>query len=143
MMQYGMRGPYNWGCETMKANAVAAVTSAIIASGFLSSSAAADSNIQTLLQECNANSTSYEGFHCVGYVCGIADMMGMNGALFMHSGEGLEGLFALSACYGKPEPTCGAKVQVFRNWAQKHPEKWNIQEYVGVALSLREVWPCR
>ncbi len=37
----------------------------------------------------------------------------------------------------------GAMVQTFRNWAEKHPEKWGARRYMGVMLALRETWPCK
>lgn len=38
--------------------------------------------------------------------------------------------------------TIGAYRQAFINWAERHPEQWNSHMQLGVAIALRETWPC-
>jgi hypothetical protein len=35
----------------------------------------------------------------------------------------------------------GAMIQVFINWAQKHPEQWSSPREFGVVQALKETWP--
>jgi hypothetical protein len=102
----------------------------------------ASDNVQKLLQECNADISSPDFFHCAGYVGGVADMMFYNGLLITKYNANLNTLSHVAACPGNPYPTYGADIQAFRNWAQKHPEKWAEQTSVGVISALREAWPC-
>jgi hypothetical protein len=39
-------------------------------------------------------------------------------------------------------PTGREMIQAFVNWAEKHPESWSQRNIYGVALALRESWPC-
>jgi hypothetical protein len=115
---------------------------AMIGGLFPSAVAAAEDNVQKLLQECSAENPSYDLFHCIGYVNGIGDMMGLIGLLITKSNERTPNLGRFAFCPGKPAPTYGARLQAFKNWAQSHPEKWGDQAFVGVITALREVWPC-
>ena len=99
--------------------------------------------IQTLLQDCNADAGSTDSFLCVGKVSGIGEMMGLNGLLIFQHRESYANFYKFSICPGKPTPTIGAQLQVFKNWARIHPERWAEQDFVGVIVSLREAWPCR
>ena len=107
--------------------------------------AAAEDNVEKLLRECSAGSADsplFEWFHCIGYITGIGDMMGLNGLLIAKYDEGVINLNHLAFCPGKPAPTYGATLQVFKNWAQRHPERWGDKAFVGVIAALREAWPC-
>ena len=43
--------------------------------------------------------------------------------------KGLRILVKFAICPGKPTPTYGVKLQVFKNWGQRHPERWGEQEF--------------
>lgn len=117
-------------------------TIAVIIFAMLSSKAMAD-NIQQLLQECNNSDNEYDLLHCAGRVSGIVDMMGLNGSLLTQYGDRLTPLRSFAVCSGKPVPSYGAYLQVFKNWAQSHPERWSDPDLTGVIRALRETWPCR
>jgi hypothetical protein len=95
--------------------------------------------VQSLLMKCSGRVGSLDSIFCVARVGGIADALGFNGYLVSHGAVGLE-KFATYA--SKPVPTYGADIQVFKNWAEKHPERWGDTDMVGVATALQETWPC-
>jgi hypothetical protein len=127
----------------MSKAAIAGGALLLIASAILAPAASADDNVQKLLQECSADNPSYDLFYCLGRVGGIADMMGLNGIIMGKPEERSIDLLQVSTCTGKPPPSYGAKVQVFKNWAQNHPDRWADQDYVGVITALRQQWRCR
>jgi len=93
------------------------------------SRAAGAPNVQELLRRC-AQGSEWE-LYCIGYVSGIGTLMLMNGSLT-----------DFGICSAGTIP-CGAMEQAFRNWAEKHPEKWGAEAHMGVMLALRETWPCK
>lgn len=105
--------------------------------------AGATENVQTLFQECNAENPSYDLAHCIGIIEGAGDLMGINGLLITKYDDRSAALVKFAFCPGKPEPTVGARIQVFKNWAARHPEQWGEQNFVGVIEALRETWPCQ
>lgn len=66
--------------------------------------------------------------------------MAMNGLLLSKYGERTENLLKLATC---GSGNYGARAQVFRNWAQKHPELWQEPGAAGAMIALQEAWPCR
>ncbi|ESY58314.1 hypothetical protein X745_04670 [Mesorhizobium sp. LNJC374B00] len=111
---------------------------ALIAAGLVPSHASAAQGgltTQELLNNCNASPGSSAVSLCIGYVSGVADtMMQVRG-----SDADLVG----SCPSQNPTPTYGAYRQVFKNWAEKHPEKWGEPMFHGVRDALREMWPCQ
>jgi hypothetical protein len=103
---------------------VAIGTALVIIAVLFSIRANADDNVQQLLQACSADNPSYDLFYCAGRVGGIADVLVMNGLLIVNYNDRSAGLQRLSICPGNPAPTHGAEVQIFKNWAQSHPERW-------------------
>lgn len=127
----------------MRLKGISVVWAAVIGAASYSSNAYSDESIQTLLQECNNQDDVSDQLHCVGYVGGVSDMMNVNGLLITQYHEGSANLVKFAICPGKPTPTYGVKLQVFKNWGQRHPERWGEQDFVGVIAALREAWPCR
>jgi len=41
------------------------------------------------------------------------------------------------------KPSYEAMVQVFVNWAEQNPSKWESNRVVGVMTALRANWPCK
>jgi hypothetical protein len=37
----------------------------------------------------------------------------------------------------------GQEIQIFMNWSDAHPERWNDRAGVGVGLAILEAFPCR
>jgi hypothetical protein len=82
-----------------------------------------------LLAECTQASSEWQSY-CIGYVSGIADVMGM--AL------PVEGFLA---CIPMPVSTSQAR-DVAVNYLQKHPEGRNFAAAYLVAAALAEAFPC-
>lgn len=90
-------------------------------------------SIQHLYEECMA-ADLHEQMFCAGYINAAMDSMIVLGA-------DTSSARAFGIC-PKVAVTAGAGAQVFKNWAQKHPEAWGLMRYVGVAWALKETWPC-
>lgn len=96
--------------------------------------------VQELYESCTASQHSYTTLSllskCRGYINGVADMM----VLF-----GTEGDATTRKYFGmcpKDIVTQGAVIQVFKNWAEKHPEMWGKPSLLGVMMALNEAWQC-
>ena len=71
---------------------------------------------------------------CVGYIGGVHDMMMM---IRLSDDEKVKDLRLCD-----PGSTRGAQVQVFVNWAEKHPEHWSKLMFAGVVAALSTTWRC-
>jgi hypothetical protein len=117
------------------------VTAIFILSVSLHSHAIAD-DIQKFLSECNNSRLASDLSYCIGRIGGVAGFMSYNGYLL--TGTDSEALRRTSSCPNtNPAPTYGADVQVFKNWAEKHPEFWSAPDILGIVASIREKWPCQ
>jgi hypothetical protein len=94
--------------------------------------------VQQLLDMCNTPVGSPEQAYCLGFVGGLSAVMLMNGQALRPRTPSAA---ALSLC--AKDITYGAEVQAFKNWAQAHPENWQMPDQAGVVLALRELWPCK
>jgi hypothetical protein len=94
------------------------------------------SSIQRLYEECNG--TKVEQLYCTGYISATMESMMTIGA--DESARTSARNFGICP---KVAVSGNASVQVFKNWAQKHPETWGLFRYLGVAVALRETWPCQ
>jgi Rap1a immunity proteins len=90
-------------------------------------------SIQYLYEECTAEGSGRQMF-CNGFISATFDSMWLLG--------GSASTRTLGICVDTPV-TYGASVQVFKNWAQKHPEKWSIDRLYGVMWALQEAYPCK
>jgi Rap1a immunity proteins len=117
---------------SMTASLALALALALTVAPPLSRADAPSDNVQELLGMCNAEE-DYKKISCLSYVSGIGDAMLLNGKI--------DPLGQMSICAEKI--TYGAMEQAFKNWAQKHPERWGHLRYVGVIAALRESWPCK
>jgi Rap1a immunity proteins len=116
---------------------------ALLAVGMFSTSAQAGATqtVQQLLERCNAERGSGSNLFCLGYVGGVADMMMTNRTIRkMDQLDGGAGR-SYQICQ-TTAATYGADQQIFINWAQKHPERWQDGSLDGVASALRETWQC-
>ena len=92
-----------------------------------------DLSVQGLYQSCKENNPNVaDRATCIGFVSGASEIMMAVGS---HDP-------VLGMCPSEPIPTFGARLQVFLNWAEKHPEQWSKPGSLGVLLALRETWPC-
>jgi hypothetical protein len=92
-------------------------------------------SVQALYEACKSADSSGRQMYCIGYISAMADHMWLLG------GDGSTRAL-LGTCTDTPV-TYGAAVQTFKNWAQKHPEKWNVDRMYGVIWALQETWPCK
>lgn len=78
------------------------------------------------------------GAYCMGYMKGQADLLSA-------IGDNRKELLLDDHPFG----ICDAKYTteslrfLFMNWAERNPKRWTEHFLVGVALSLREAWPCK
>ncbi|MBZ9678284.1 hypothetical protein LB513_21290 [Mesorhizobium sp. ES1-1] len=96
--------------------------------------------VQALLSDCSSERNSRPRLYCVAYVGGVADLMAVNGSIAKETGLPIP-LKMASTCFTTP-PTYGAYVRAFVNWAQTHPEHWQVSRTFGVMQALSTTWPC-
>jgi hypothetical protein len=110
---------------------------ALFLSLFTLSQTTARATVQELLRACDSPMTSPPFSFCLGYVSGIGDALVVNRLLHIRSTD----VLGAEIC-GDPNPSHGAEIQAFRNWAHGHPERWIDPEYSGVIEALMDLWPC-
>jgi hypothetical protein len=93
-------------------------------------SGAGTKTVQDLINDCRSG-VNYEQAYCLGFIAG---------SVMLHNGDSVA--VTLWAACSADEPTFGAMRQAFLNWADKHPEDWNIGALAGVALAIKATWPC-
>jgi hypothetical protein len=99
-------------------------------------------DVQELLDHCKTPDASRWAHYCFGVIEGVGEMMSVNGLMLKNlRGSEADAIARLAICPPSGTST-GARVQVFKNWAEKHPEEWSQPYLIGVADSLHEVWPC-
>jgi hypothetical protein len=91
-------------------------------------------SIQRLYEQCTGTNVRELNF-CTGYIIGVAETLAQNGLHKSTRGQ--------SVCWQGLSIDYAATVQVFKNWAQKHPEAWGLLRYGGVMWALKETWPCK
>ena len=91
-------------------------------------------SIQFLYEDCTAADPRRQMF-CSGFISAMWDHMWLLGG--DDSTRTLLGI-----CTDTPV-SYGAAVQTFKNWAQKHPEKWSLDRLFGVTWALQEAYPCK
>jgi hypothetical protein len=89
--------------------------------------------IQFLYEGCTAADPQRQMF-CSGFISAMFEHMWLLG--------GGDSTRAFGICVDTPV-TSGAAKQTFKNWAQKHPEKWSLDRLYGVILALQEAYPCK
>ena len=91
--------------------------------------------VQFLYQTCKDETAANAPRFCLGYILGVGQLMAVNsrfGDNFALCATGSEG----------GVPTGRAMIEAFVAWAEKHPESLSQRNVMGVALALREAWPC-
>jgi Rap1a immunity proteins len=106
-------------------------------------SAGADdaANVGTLLRICAATD-GLSGIWCTEYIAGVGEMMFENGFVKYAHLEDAAMASEQAACSSDSFISHGAMKQAFMNWANQHPEHWNIIQSFGVMVAIRTTWPC-
>lgn len=90
--------------------------------------------VRFLYQTCKDEMAASQPRFCLGYVLGVGQLMAVN-AEFGNT-------YALCSTPKGAVPTGRAMIDAFLSWAEKHPESWSQRNLFGVALALRQTWPC-
>ena len=90
--------------------------------------------VRFLYQTCKDETAANGQRFCLGYILGVGQLMAVNAEF----GDN----FALCTKPKGGVPTAREMIQAFTTWAEKHPESWSQRYVYGVALSLKESWPC-
>ena len=119
----------------MKNAAVALAAVAILGAAPIQAAPAPDpATVHFLYQACKVELAANTPRFCLGYILGVGQLMAVNAEF----GDN----FALCAVPKGEAPSGRAMIQAFLSWAEKHPESWSQRHLLGVALALRETWPC-
>ncbi|WP_352560337.1 Rap1a/Tai family immunity protein [Mesorhizobium sp. M0025] len=87
------------------------------------------------MTNCDSTSSQSAQSLCLGYIAGVADTM-----IQVHGSDAS----TVGSCPSEdPTPSYGAYLQIFKNWAPKHPEKWGEPMFAGVRDAIQEMWPCQ
>jgi hypothetical protein len=92
-------------------------------------------DVQSLYRRCKMPEASPELGICIGFISGVGAMMNTLGVV-RHQVPGVAN-FAICG-----NPSYGAMVQAFLNWAEKNPREWGKKQEIGVATALGLAWPC-
>jgi hypothetical protein len=89
-------------------------------------------SIEHLYRQCSGTDVWQQWF-CAGFISATMEQMTVIGATDLRHDFGICPKIGVSV---------NAGVQVFKNWAEKNPEVWGIQRYMGVTWAFKEAWPC-
>ena len=90
-------------------------------------------SIQTLYEQCTGDIPKRN--ICTAYIVGVSETLSEIGLQKSARSSGI--------CFNGLSIDYAASVQVFKNWAEKHPEAWGLIRYAGVMWALKETWPCK
>jgi hypothetical protein len=126
--------PTETGASPMR-KCVVAFAAAACLGGWPAVAAPDPTTVQFLYQTCKDETAANGPRFCLGYILGVGQLMAVNSRF----GDN----FALCSTASEGGvPTGRAMIQAFLSWAEKHPESWSQRNIMGVALALREAWPC-
>ena len=120
----------------MSRAAVALVANAILSTTPIQAAPGAPdpTTVEFVYETCKDEAAANAARFCLGYILGVGQIMAVNA----QGGDS----FAICADPRGSVPSAGAMIQAFLNWAEKHPESMSLRNVFGVALALREAWPC-
>ena len=104
----------------------------------MQTSVSAQFNVQDLYLDCRAPERSPKWALCIAYISGVGNMMQLVGSTQLaHPNEWYA---PLGIC---GDPSNGAMMQAFINWAEKNPQEWSTPRIIGVPNALISTWPCQ
>lgn len=95
-------------------------------------------SVQFLLDACKAETATIDKGFCYGVVSSTAQFTAAQ-----CGGRQFAEMDLPMAADVPQEVTYGAMRQIFLNWAEANPTKWNKAMVVGVAEAFAESYPCR
>jgi Rap1a immunity proteins len=126
--------------RAMRIANLAALTASIPCVGY---GASPMQSTQAMYETCKPDAGA-KYLSCLAYLVGVFTAMeaaGTNSTAPNAPFEMRVGFAAVGVCHD--EPVSGAELrQVFLNWAQKNPAKWQDPTYLGVSAAFQELWPC-
>ena len=96
--------------------------------------------VEKFLVNCKADDEDPHRAFCVGYLTGLAQEMGVIGALAKSESFRLAHGMCTEGLHG---PSGRALAQAFIVWAEKHPEASSLRYEIGALTALSETWPCK
>lgn len=99
--------------------------------GAVPSFAAEWETIQSMAERCKDTSGGPNSFYCLGMANGVMGMM------LVHQKQPN----TLRIC-SEGFVSNGQAIQIFLNWKDKNPTRWQEPAFVGFAWALQESYPC-
>lgn len=88
--------------------------------------------VQEMVGNCREPDQAPEKLFCIGQASGV---MGM---LMVNAKEPISVRMCATGFISN-----GQAIQIFLNWADRNPTKWQLPSSLGFAYSLREAYPCK
>src|SRR5262249_32448595 len=93
-------------------------------------------DVQSLYSMCKNQDAPGFGV-CLGYISGVTEMLQ---SMRVHNERHPETAVPFALC---DNPTYGAILQAFINWAEKNPQEWHQHRLAGVVMAIHQTWPCK
>jgi hypothetical protein len=106
----------------------------LLATNLVLVTSALSNTTQGLLMRCTSNDVADKEY-CLGFVAGLFESAFYEMVMSHPKFDGER----IGSCTGV---TTGAAKAAFVNWANHHPDKWNLEAIFGVRQALFETWPC-
>lgn len=97
--------------------------------------------VQDLYLACKNDAGPGELF-CMGYLAGIADLLWAQGSVWMKGDSKFKTRMEKAAKICSNSYSPGSLKQLFINWAEKNPAKWQEDQSLGAVRAFLETWPC-
>lgn len=107
------------------------------------SSAKANDTVGEFLRLCNGDRGDAGRVVCRYFTGGVGRQMFFTGAFAkkLRTYADQQTMNIVAAC-SDAAVTDSAMVQVFRNWATSHPERWGDPAQAGINFALAQTWQC-
>jgi hypothetical protein len=119
----------------------AAVVLAVLANAETARGDELGRTVQDLYTACKQDSIAQEMF-CVRYLDGLADLMFQQGSVWAKGDAKLKSQMKMAAKICNANYTPGSLKQIFINWAERNPKKWQQDQSIGAISAFLNAWPC-
>lgn len=119
------------------------ITLAAAASIATLSSAKANDTVGDFLRLCNGDKGDAGRVVCQNFTGGVGRQMFFTGAFAkkLRTYADQQTINIVAAC-SDVAVTDSAMVQVFKNWATSHPERWGEPAQTGINFAISQTWQC-